>query len=137
MKFSSKHSRGFTLIELLVVIAIIAILAAVLLPAIASARERAQRASCMNNLRQDAVAVGIYATDNGDVMPPLKYRDANAEDYVYQMMILSAANTPPPPFASNGGPYNLGILWYDGLIGSGQTAYCPSVYVQNNNHAFQ
>jgi prepilin-type N-terminal cleavage/methylation domain-containing protein/prepilin-type processing-associated H-X9-DG protein len=137
MKYSSKHAKGFTLIELLVVIAIIAILAAVLLPVLASARERAARANCVNNLRQDAVAVSLYASDNSDFMPPLKYRDANFADYVYQMMILNAPNTPPPPFASNGGPYNLGILWYDNLIGAGQTAYCPSDTSPTDNHSFQ
>jgi len=57
---------GFTLIELLVVIAIIAILAALLLPALAGAKEKGKRVACLNNLRQVAVGVHVYAMDNAD-----------------------------------------------------------------------
>jgi len=71
-KFSLSPAHSFTLIELLVVIAIIAILAAILLPALNSARERGRSASCINNLKNIATATMQYADANEDFFPRQK-----------------------------------------------------------------
>ena len=72
--------QGFTLIELLVVITIIAILAALLLPALARAKEKGRQTSCINNVRQQTLAVIMYADENGDTLPPTAYNDFDLGD---------------------------------------------------------
>src|SRR5215472_11106673 len=79
------HRNGFTLIELLVVIAIIAILAAILMPVLSSAKKRAAQASCINNQKQLCLGMQIYVTDNNNSFPGIASRmyGYQPEDWIY------------------------------------------------------
>jgi prepilin-type N-terminal cleavage/methylation domain-containing protein/prepilin-type processing-associated H-X9-DG protein len=71
---------GLTLVELLVVIAVIAMLAALMLPALAGAKEKGRQTYCINSVRQQTLAVLMYADEHGGVLPPTAYNDANGNE---------------------------------------------------------
>ena len=93
-----KSRKGFTLIELLVVIAIIAILAAILFPVFARAREAARKSSCANNLKQLGTALRMYADDNGNAMPrtDVRYPDPQVNNNSEETFCTLIGPFPPP-----------------------------------------
>lgn len=92
-------ARGFTLVELLVVIAIIAVLAALILPALVAARGAAWRAGCINNQRQLALAWAMYASDHGESLPLNGY-GSEAELGERRMWVLGNTHLDPGGFTN-------------------------------------
>ena len=114
----NQKKKAFTLIELLVVIAIIAILAAMLLPALAAAKRKAQRISCVNNLKQVGLAFRVWAGDNSDRYPmAVSTNSGGALEKVF-----SSANT------AGGGIYGITNVFQvmSNELSTPKILYCPS-----------
>src|ERR1044071_7486647 len=124
--FSIKQGFGFTLIELLVVIAIIAILAALLLPALTNAKNKANRISCTNNLRQHGLGVAMYADNNNDRLPPTPVnpeKDPGSGPLESYFLFYGQAGKP----ADVKNPLNLAYLYTTKLVATPKTFYDPGL----------
>lgn len=134
------HSKGnrsaFTLIELLVVIAIIAILAAILLPVLAAAKEKAWRTSCGSNLHEIGVGVIVYSGENNDFLPQRGWPKGQNSWQTYEAMRVNSSDGT----TITRGPENLGLLWMSKACADAKAFYCPTLDLAgagNNNKNYE
>lgn len=135
---SSRLTQAFTLTDLLVLIMVLGILAAIVIPALASAQYKGGRLECANNLRQIGMESMVYASENNGWLPIVTLGSANGigtrrnflggehyTTYVYLGLPSTPVTTNEPPNPGNG-YQNLGYLYASGQAGNGNIFYCPS-----------
>ena len=108
----SRRTNAFTLIELLVVISIIAVLAAMLLPAIGMVRNAARSVNCLSNLRQMGVALAVYAEDNETLPPGLTEFRENSWQTLVRAWLVEQAGSNPRVMQCPGAPIRKGNFHY-------------------------
>jgi prepilin-type N-terminal cleavage/methylation domain-containing protein len=120
---------GFTLIELLVVIAIIAILAAMLLPALTSAKNKSQRLACVNNLHQFGLAFAMYGGSNNEKLPPCQFDPANAATLPWLGYNLFDDNngTGSGAVPATAAAWNHGVFFREQLLSAAKSFYDPGL----------
>ena len=133
-----KRHRGFTLIELLVVIAIIGILAAMVFPVFARARESARKAVCLSNVKNIALAVQMYLADNNDTLWPKEHR-SDVADYFRGAEpgnagrgICWSGSSAGDKYFSWGNPYLRTPVILDEYIKNRDVWRCPSAKIESN-----
>lgn len=118
------RKKGFTLIELLVVIAIIAILAAILFPVFAKAREAARKSTCQSNMKQIGTALATYMSDNSSTLPSSAYGTTAASQGTYTNFGTLVGTLPPTQASFNNNP-TWAMRLYSNLQNK-DIVWCPS-----------
>ena len=135
-----KSRSGFTLIELLVVVAIIAILAAMLLPTLSKARERARQAVCINNLKQIGLGFAMYTQDNDGWFPFMTDHENwtySGAIFYWNSLILPYVTNPIPDAQGNintATAFRYTFLTTQGYVRSKNFFRCPSAPAKLQHH---